>query len=176
MLKNFINKISENKIKKAQIISTCGMSFMHGAQDGQKFIGILVIFICLLKNVQIPDIVLPTDYIGVIVFTAIVMAIGVSLGGKKIVENIGTDMVSLNIQEGLFSDITTVITLFIASLTGLPVSTSHAKTISIIGVGKANGSKLNSKKVIEICKAWIYTFPSCGILAFGFAILLQVLV
>lgn len=111
---------------------------MHGAQDGQKFIGILIIFMCLLKNVQIPEIVLPTDYFNVIIFTAIIMAIGVSIGGRKIVENIGTDMVSLNIQEGLFSDITTVITLLIASLTGLPVSTTHAKTISIIGVGKAN--------------------------------------
>ena len=51
-------------------------------------------------------------------------------------------MVSLNIQEGLFSDITTVITLLIASLTGLPVSTTHAKTISIIGVGKANRKQI----------------------------------
>ena len=53
MLRKFIYKISNNKVKKAQIISTCGMSFMHGAQDGQKFIGILIIFMCLLKNVQI---------------------------------------------------------------------------------------------------------------------------
>lgn len=142
IFRKFIYKINNNKIKKAQIISTCGMSFMHGAQDGQKFIGILIIFMCLLKNVQIPEIVLPTDYFNVIIFTAIIMAIGVSIGGRKIVENIGTDMVSLNIQEGLFSDITTVITLLIASLTGLPVSTTHAKTISIIGVGKANRKQI----------------------------------
>lgn len=138
LLNKVIKKVSENKIRKAQIISTCGMSFMHGAQDGQKFIGILIIFMCILRKIEIPQIVFPTNYIPIIIFTAIIMAIGISVGGKKIVENIGTDMVTLNIQEGLFSDITTVITLLIASLTGLPVSTTHAKTISIIGVGKAN--------------------------------------
>lgn len=173
IFKKFIQKFSETKIKSAQIISTCGMSFMHGAQDGQKFIGILIIFMCLLNKTQIPDIVNPIEYIPIILFTAIVMAIGVSIGGKKIVQNIGTDMVSLNMQEGLFSDITTVFTLLIASLTGLPVSTTHAKTVSIIGVGKCSDSKFNAKKVIDICKAWIYTFPVCGVLAYGLAFVIS---
>ena len=173
ILKKFIQKLGETKIKSAQIISTCGMSFMHGAQDGQKFIGILIIFMCLLNKTQIPDIVNPFEYIPIILFTAIVMAIGVSIGGKKIVQNIGTDMVSLNMQEGLFSDITTVFTLLIASLTGLPVSTTHAKTVSIIGVGKCSGSEFNAKKVMDICKAWIYTFPVCGVLAYGLAFIIS---
>lgn len=171
LLKRFIQKLSETKIKSAQIISTCGMSFMHGAQDGQKFIGILIIFMCLLNKTQIPNVVNPIDYIFVIIFTSIVMALGVSIGGKKIVQNIGTDMVSLNIREGLFSDITTVFTLFLASLTGLPVSTTHAKTMSIIGVGKCSGSKFNSKKVVDICKAWLFTFPVCGALAYILALI-----
>lgn len=111
---------------------------MHGAQDGQKFIGILIIFVCLLKKVPVPATAIPTDFLIIIIFTAIIMAIGVSIGGRKIVENIGNDMVSLNIQEGLFSDIATVVTLFVASISRLPVSTTHAKTMSIIGVGKSN--------------------------------------
>lgn len=169
ILKNYIQKISEKKIKSAQIISTCGMSFMHGAQDGQKFIGILIIFICLLNKTQIPDMVNPINYIYIIIFTAIVMAIGVSIGGKKIVQNIGNDMVKLNIQEACLSDITTVVTLLCASLFGLPVSTTHAKTISIIGVAKCSQSKFNVKKVIDICKTWIFTFPICGIFSYVFA-------
>ena len=176
ILKKIIQKLSENKIKLAQIISTCGMSFMHGAQDGQKFIGILIIFLCLLNKIQIPDVVNPMNYIFIIIFTAIVMAIGVSFGGRKIVQNIGTDMVCLNMQEGLLSDITTVFTLFIASLTGLPVSTTHAKTVSIIGVGKCSGSKFNSKKVIDICRAWIFTFPVCGVLAYVLAFFTSVFI
>lgn len=117
LLKNYISKVSENRIKKTQIINTCGMSFMHGAQDGQKFIGILIIFVCLLRNSPIPQDAIPFDFIELILFTAVVMAIGCSFGGKRIVENIGTDMANLNIQEGLLSDISTVITLLVASLT-----------------------------------------------------------
>lgn len=117
MLRNFFERVSAKKIKTAQVISTCGMSFMHGAQDGQKFIGLLIIFVCLWRKTGIPDVVSPLDYYGIIIYTAIVMAIGCSFGGRKIVENIGRDMATLSIQEGFFSDLSTVITLLIASLT-----------------------------------------------------------
>ncbi len=117
VLKNCIKKISEENIKKMQILNTCGMSFMHGAQDGQKFIGILIIFMCLLRKTPIPEIAFPFDYLEVILFTALIMAIGCSFGGKKIVDNIGSDMATLNIQEGFFSDVTTILTLLVASLT-----------------------------------------------------------
>ena len=70
-----------------------------------------------MRGQIIPQNAIPIDYIELIIFTAIVMAIGCSFGGKKIVDNIGTDMAALNIQEGLFSDISTIITLIIASLT-----------------------------------------------------------
>lgn len=116
-LKKLIKNVNCKIINRAQIISTCGMSFMHGAQDGQKFIGILIIFVCLLRNTPIPDEAIPLNYVEIILFCAIIMAIGCSFGGKKIVENIGKDMATLDIQEGLLSDVTTVITLMIASLT-----------------------------------------------------------
>ena len=116
-MKKHLEKISDDKIKKGQILNTCGMSFMHGAQDGQKFIGILIIFICLLRKTAIPQSAAPFDYLETIIFTAIVMALGCSVGGKKIVDNIGSDMVALNIREGFLSDITTIVTLLVASLT-----------------------------------------------------------
>lgn len=140
--KKYIEKISEKSIKNAQIISTCGMSFMHGAQDGQKFIGLLIIFSSLARKVQIPNSAQPNDFLFIIFFTAIIMAIGVSIGGKKIVDNIGNDMVSLNIRQGLLSDITTIITLLVASLVRMPISTTHAKTVSIIGVAKTSRKQI----------------------------------
>lgn len=164
--KKTISKISEDKIEKAQIVSTCGMSFMHGAQDGQKFVGILIIFISILKNQQTPETINPFDYTWIILFVAIILFIGVSIGGRKIVEKVGTEMVELNKQEALVSDIVTVITLFIASMTGMPVSTTHAKTVSIIGVAKNNNAKTNPKEIYEIIKAWVWTFPICGIGAY----------
>ncbi len=162
ILKNIINKFLKKNVEKAQIIGTCGMSFMHGAQDGQKFIGVLIIFFSILKNTNIPEQINPFNYLWIIFFVAIVMAIGVSIGGKKIVDNIGSEMVTLDNKQALLSDITTVITLFFASINGLPVSTTHVKTISIIGIGKTGKAKINSNKFLNILKAWIWTFPVCG--------------
>lgn len=162
LLKRVAKMISERKIEKAQIISACGMSFMHGAQDGQKFIGILIIFTSILKNQEVPININPMNYIWIILFVAAVMWIGASLGGRKIVEKVGSEMVELNKEEALFSDLTTVLTLFIASINGIPVSTTHAKTVSIIGVGKSYKKKIDKNEIMSIIKAWIWTFPICG--------------
>lgn len=161
ILSNTIKKTKDSTIKNFQIISTIGMSFMHGAQDGQKFIGILILYISLAKS-NITKI----ECFGVIIFTAIIMGIGVSIGGKKIVENIGSNITKLTIQEGVLSDITSVSILIISSIFGLPVSTSHIKTMSIIGISANTKNNINMKSFIDICKAWILTFPVCCVIAF----------
>lgn len=171
-----IFKMKNENIEKWQIIGCCGMSFMHGAQDGQKFIGILIIFFSLIKNVAIPEIINPLDNVGIIVYTAFIMAMGVSIGGKKIVDNIGSEIVELDNKQALISDITTVITLFIASLTGIPVSTTHAKTMSIIAVGKNENTKIDKVKIFSICKAWFWNFPVSGGIGFILAIILKAII
>lgn len=159
--------------KQWQVIGCCGMSFMHGAQDGQKFIGILIIFFSLIRNTPIPNIINPLDYVGIILYTAFIMAMGVAIGGKKIVDNIGSEMVELNNKQALMSDITTIVTLFIASMTGIPVSTTHAKTMSIIAIGKNENSKIDQTKVFSICKAWFWNFPISGAIGYILAILIK---
>ena len=170
-------KISKKQtIEKAQIAGCCGMSFMHGAQDGQKFIGILIMFFCLVENVKIPEVINPFNYVWIIIYTAFIMAMGVSIGGKKIVENIGSQMVELDNKQALMSDITTVFTLFVASIKGLPVSTTHAKTMSIIAIGRNENSKIDKKKVFNICKAWFFNFPISGIIGYALAIAIKSIV
>ena len=164
-LKNFIDKISKKNIKKYQFFSCLLLSFMHGAQDGLKFIGLCIIYICSLKNMVIPSKLFPENYFWIIVFVSSIMSIGVGLGGRTIVENIGTNITKLSNSDAFLTDISTGITLFMASLFGIPVSTSHCKTISIISVGK----EVNIKQVKEIFKAWIITFPVCFFLSFLFS-------
>lgn len=166
ILKGILNKVQDKVISKFQILGMCAMSFMHGAQDGQKFIGILIIYNYILKNMAIPDMINPMNHIGIILFTAIVMFIGVSIGGEKIVENIGSNMTNLNKKQALCSDIATSATLLTASLNGIPVSTTHVKTVSIIGVGKSEKSPVSKKSVAQIIKAWVLTFPVCLILSY----------
>lgn len=166
-------ELENKKIEKWQIVGCCGMSFMHGAQDGQKFIGILILFFSLVRNVAIPEMINPLDYTGIIIYTAFIMGMGISIGGKKIVDNIGSQMVELNQKQALTSDITTIATLLIASLTGMPVSTTHVKTLSIIGVAKNENTKINQTKILDICKAWFLNFPISAIIGYILAILIK---
>ena len=158
-----VKKIAPNKIKKYQKYSSFGLSFMHGAQDGQKFIGIVILFMYIVKG----DVLIKTgnalDNLWIIIFVAIVMFFGVSIGGKKIVENIGNNTAKLDNVSWFFSDLGTVVNLFLASIFGIPVSTTHVKTVSIIALGKENSNKQN---ILNIFKAWIWTFPVCFVLAF----------
>ena len=162
----YIEIIKENLIKKYQIIGCCAMSFIHGAQDGQKFIGILIIFFSIINNYGIEEAINPLENIWIIIFVSILMSIGISIGGRRIVENIGSSMAKITNRQGLITDISTFITLFVASITGLPVSTTHVKSLSIIGVAKSYNSQINKIKVRNIIKAWICTFPICGVISY----------
>lgn len=165
ILKNILDKLSKKNIEKSQILGCCAMSFMHGAQDGQKFIGVIILFLTVINKT------VPINYNIIIIFVAIIMGIGVSIGGKKIVENIGENIAKINNKQALLTDISTASTLLFASLTGLPVSTTHVKTISIISVGKLYKSKIDKKRILDIFKAWIWTFPVCGLLAYFFTLI-----
>ena len=166
IFKERLYRVDSKKIKKYQKYSSYGLSFMHGAQDGQKFIGIVILFMYIVKGEVVPSNLNVQNTIWVIIFVAAMMFFGVSIGGKKIVENLGNNTVRLDNVKGVFSDIGTVINLFIASLFGIPVSTTHVKTMSIITLGE---DTTNSKSVLSIFKAWLWTFPVCFILSFGIA-------
>ncbi len=92
------------------------MSFVHGAQDGQKFIGIIILYLYTLKGLNVPKNIIISDNIWIVIFVSIIMAFGVRIGGKKIVENIGKNIIELDNKKAIFSDIATILNLFIASI------------------------------------------------------------
>lgn len=136
------------------------MSFAHGAQDGLKFIGIMIIYTNIVGGNNLMQ-----SEILIMLICALTMGIGVLIGGKRIVTTIGEKMVKLENKDALCSDISTIITLITASLFGMPVSTTHVKTISVANV---SNKKLDKNKFKEIIMAWGLTFPICGILAYVF--------
>ena len=169
ILKKAFKRVEDKIIERFQVFSMCAMSFMHGAQDGQKFIGILIIYTFIVKGLTVPEVIVPTDFAFIIMFVAFVMFVGVSIGGEKIAENIGNNVTPLTKKQALSSDIASSITLFLASLNGLPVSTTHVKTMAIIGVGKSDRQKVGKKAVVGIIKAWILTFPVCLVISYFLA-------
>ncbi len=150
---------------KAQIAAAAGMAFMHGAQDGQKFMGILLLGIMLSQGQSdTANLVFP---LWMMISCSLLMALGTSIGGMKIIKSVGMKMVHLNKQQGFAADLAGVISLFVASSFGLPVSTTHTKTTAIMGVGAEKRiSAVNWGVVREMLLAWVLTFPGCGLIGY----------
>ena len=156
---------TETLFRGAQIAGAAAMSFMHGAQDGQKFMGVILLSL-LLVNGQDPSTAVQMP-IWLLLLCSIVMGVGTSIGGKKIIRSVGMDMVKLEKYQGFSADIAASISLLISSVFGIPVSTTHAKTTAIMGVGTVKRlSAINFSVVKEMGMTWLLTFPGCGFIGF----------
>lgn len=152
----------------AQIIAGAAMAFLHGAQDGQKFMGIFMLGIFLAKGEAVPAVFdLP---IWMLMLCSAVMGIGTSIGGYRIIKAVGMDMVKLEKHQGFAADFAASFCLLLASLTGIPVSTTHTKTTAIMGVGiSKRRSAVNWGVAGSMIMAWIITFPVCGLIGYAMA-------
>ncbi|MEG0893867.1 MAG: inorganic phosphate transporter [Oscillospiraceae bacterium] len=151
--------------RHAQVFGGAAMSFMHGAQDGQKFIGVLILGVFLVNGTGGAGNVTPP--IWMMLLCSIVMALGTSLGGYKIIKAVGMDMVKLECYQGFAADLAAAFCLLISSLFGIPVSTTHTKTTAIMGVGSVKRlSSINFSVVKDMVLCWVLTFPGCGIIGY----------
>lgn len=160
-IKNRDREKTDNIFGILQSFSAAFMAFMHGAQDGQKFIGVLLIASAFNseKNTNIPA--------WAIFYCSVLMALGTSIGGMRIIKSMGMDMVRLKKYQGFSADLAGSASLFIATVIGIPVSTTHTKTCAIMGVGAAKNIRdVDPKIVKEMILTWILTFPGCGFLGY----------
>ncbi|MGD9568793.1 MAG: anion permease [Sedimentibacter sp.] len=151
--------------QNAQVASGAAMAFMHGAQDGQKFMGVFMLGIFLANgqagviSFQIP--------VWMMLLCSVVMGLGTSIGGYKIIKSVGMDMCRLEKYQGFSADMAAATCLLISSISGIPVSTTHTKTTSIMGVGAAKRlSSVNWGIVREMVWTWVLTFPGCGVIGY----------
>ena len=164
-----VDRLKANSFFKwAQICSGAGVAFMHGAQDGQKFMSIFVLAITLATGVgQADQMVLP---IWLMFFCALNMGIGTAVGGERIIKSVGLDMVKLEPFQGFAASAATFFCLMLSTFAGLPVSTTHTNTTAIMGVGAAKRkSAVKWGIAVDMVKTWVLTFPGCGILGFACA-------
>ncbi len=156
---------TEPIFKYAQIGGAAYSAFMHGAQDGQKFMGIIYLCVFMSKGESLPsNIQIPLWLMAV---CSIVMGLGTAMGGKKIIKSVGMDMVKLEKYQGFSADLAASTSLLLCSVFSLPVSTTHAKTMSIMGVGAVKRiSAINFGVVKEMVLTWVLTFPGCGLVGF----------
>ena len=167
-----VDRRKANKVfNGAQIVGAAAMSFMHGAQDGQKFIGVLFLGLAFangqssVHGMEIP--------VWLMLLCSVVMGLGTSVGGEKIIKSVGMDMVKLEKYQGFSADLAGAACLLFSSLFGIPVSTTHTKTSAIMGVGAVRRlSAINFGVVKDMMLTWVFTFPGCGLISFVMAKLL----
>ena len=150
---------------KAQILASAGMAFMHGAQDGQKLMAVVILGIMLVNRVD-PTVAFQIP-IWLMLLCGLVMATGTAMGGRRIIKTVGMDMVRLEPYQGFAADAGAASSLLLSSLLGWPVSTTHTKTTAIMGVGVARRfSEVKWKVVRGMAAAWLLTFPGCGLVGY----------
>ncbi|MFC0334026.1 anion permease [Paenibacillus sepulcri] len=160
LLKKIFAKSSPHQINKGfrtgQIITAAFQSFTHGTNDAQKAMGIMTFALVtagLQDNIEhIP--------LWVKISAATAMALGTSIGGWKIIKTMGTKIFKIEPINGFAADITSASVILTATLTHLPVSTTHVITSSILGVGSAKRfSAVKWGLAGRIVVSWIVTIP-----------------
>lgn len=158
----FLPPQSRRFYRRGQVAGAALTAFLHGAQDGQKFLGVLALILTLEGG----EFSLP-GWAGWA--CAALMAAGTLMGGRRIVETVGEKMVRLTYRSGFAAELGCAAALGVCTLLGLPVSTTHAKTAAILGAGASPDGRVAS----SLGAAWLLTFPACGALSFGLVKLLM---
>jgi PiT family inorganic phosphate transporter len=162
---------AERWFKRLQLVSAAALSFAHGGNDAQKVMGILYVTLIAAKVIH-AGAPMP-DWIPLACYTAI--AAGTMSGGWKIVKTMGSKITKVTPLEGVSAETAGAITLFITERFGIPVSTTHTITGSIIGVGLTKRvSAVRWGVTINLVWAWIITIPVSALIAAGVFSLLKI--
>lgn len=151
-----------NMFKKLQLLSSAAFSIGHGGNDAQKVMGI--IGAALIAHGTIQDFSNLPSWVPLACYLAI--GIGTMSGGWKIVKTMGTKITKVTPLEGVAAETAGAFTLFFTGQMGIPVSTTHTITGSIIGVGATKRmSAVRWGVTVNLLWAWIMTIPISAILA-----------
>ncbi|WP_372660317.1 anion permease [Cohnella sp.] len=165
VLKHVFANSSPHQVNKmfrsGQVLTAAFQAFTHGTNDAQKAMGIITLALVtggLQTEMEVP--------LWVKISAAIAMALGTSVGGWKIIKTMGTKIFKIEPINGFSADLGSASVILGATLTGFPVSTTHAITSSILGVGSAKKfSSVKWSMAGRIIMTWIITIPAVGVLA-----------
>lgn len=174
-IRSLFKNIPRSRVKRIfkylQVISSAFMAFSHGASDAQKSMG--VIAMALVAYGAHSELTVPA---WVKIAAGLAMALGTAMGGRKIIHTIGSRLSRLETPQGFAAETGAAILLTTVAKIGVPVSTTHTITGSIIGVGAAERLRSVRWSVAgKIIYAWILTLPGTAIMSYIFYQMLRVL-
>lgn len=153
---------AKRSFDRLQMMSAGFMAFNHGLNDGQKFMGVFAM--TLLAGGAIAEFHISW---WVILVCALTMGIGTSFGGWRIIQTVGSKMTRLTTWQGFAATMAASTTIYGASAYGVPLSTTHTITSSVVGVAASRRrSDVRWGVLKRIVLAWLATFPACALLAF----------
>lgn len=170
--------------RNLQVFSAGFLGFSHGSNDAQKTMGIIALALFSatqagdllhlppsLAFIQTPEFKVP---LWVKFLCALTMAAGTASGGRRIIKTLGRKMGRLQPVNGFAADTTSATILMTTAMLGMPVSTTHAVSTAIMGVGTVRNPKTMRWHVVEsIIWTWVLTLPATGLIAFGLRKLLH---
>jgi PiT family inorganic phosphate transporter len=157
---------------RLQIISSAWFALTHGANDGQKTMGIIVLI--LFSAGLIPELEMP---LWVIFAAATAMGLGTFFGGYKVIKTLGVKITKLKPYQGFAAETGGGLMLAVFAVLGIPASTTHAITGTIMGAGAARRKRAVRWKVgKQIVFAWIITIPGSALFGIGFTYLIHLFV
>jgi PiT family inorganic phosphate transporter len=167
----YYTKGIEKYLKKAQYISMAGLAFSHGSGDAQKAMGMIAIELMILDYYTVFTIPWWT-----IAGCAAMIALGMSVGGWKIMNTVGKKLYTIEPMHSLASQIAASTIILSATLTGLPVSTTQIITSSVMGVGAADNKRKVKWGVADgIIASWFITIPAAALVSAMLATILHLM-
>jgi len=154
--------------RKLQLLSAAAYSLGHGGNDAQKTMGIIAVLLFSQGRLG-GEFYVP---FWVVIICQAAMGLGTLFGGWRIVHTMGSKITRLTPMQGFCAETGGAITLFAATWLGIPVSTTHTITGSIVGVGAARKvSAVRWNVASNIVVAWVITLPAAGLIGALFYVL-----
>ena len=155
---------------RLEIVSAAFLAFSHGSNDGQKFMGAFALALVLggkMAHFAVP--------LWIMLLCGAVMGIGTAFGGWRIIRTVGFKITKLESVHGFAATSSGAIAILLASRFGIPLSTTHCISTSIMGVGATRRfSAVRWGVARSIVLTWIVTFPACAALGWIIASLLKI--
>ncbi|MDO9158197.1 MAG: inorganic phosphate transporter [Burkholderiaceae bacterium] len=149
------------RLRAAQLFTAAGLAFAHGANDGQKSMGMLTLV--LLLGGFIPTFEVPG---WVMLACASALTLGILSGGWRIVRTLGFAIYRVRPVHALASQLTSALVIMSASVMGAPVSTTHVVASSIMGIGASERPRaVRWAKARDIATTWVVTIPGSALVA-----------
>ncbi len=157
--------VINRRFKRVQLFASGLMALSHGLNDAQKTMGVITMALVTggVLTMDASNFYIP---IYVKITCAVTMALGTMSGGWKIIKTMGSKIIKLKPISGAAADFSASSIVLLASIFGIPLSTTHVVSTAIMGVGTAiKGSSVRTNIIGNIITAWVLTIPCCIIMA-----------